>query len=246
MTALRDEPTLTAIGQQAFDQDGQATRPTFSYYRKADGFLTVDVVSEMEELHYRREGWEPLAGYGRFDMTTEYMANHPFEALFMNGGASEMPAAQVIEYGFHINPPEVPGCGKLIDQNHPRHKPACWSLRYQVSFPQIEGLGAKAWPCDYCAGVRPTKAALDNHMEAMHREERGDIRTSQSLAAAIVSGLNGGVQGGPTPAVEETSSLALTALQKLAGIGLNQKQRAALAELGIDIAQAEESDDEPA
>lgn len=234
------DPTLTPMGQQAFEQEGAGTRPIFGYYRKPDGDITVSVVSEMEELHYRREGWETLPQYGRFDMTTEWMANHPFEALFMRGGATEMTVHQVIEHGFHIKAPEVPGCGKLIDQNHPRHRPACWALRYKVSFPQLEGSGAKAWECQFCNQVRATKEGLDNHMEVAHREERGELRTGQSLAEAIVRGLKDN-----TPAVEPNGSgdLAVAALTALAKLGLNQKQRAALAEMGVEIAASEGDDD---
>ena len=101
-------------------------RPAFGYYRQPNGWITVSPATELEELKYRKEGWEPLTRYGRFDMAAEYAAGHPLEWLFMQGGAHELPVAQVIEMGFATWPPEVPGCGLALNQYHTRHFPSCW------------------------------------------------------------------------------------------------------------------------
>jgi hypothetical protein len=42
-----------------------------------------------------------LEAYGAFDMAA-YTVNHPFEGLFMFGGAKEMSVDQVLETGLYI------------------------------------------------------------------------------------------------------------------------------------------------
>src|SRR3989304_5798911 len=92
--------------------------PTYGYYRQPNGWITVSPATDLEELSYRKEGWEPLTQYGRVEMTTEYIADHPFEGLFQAGGAKELPLQQVIEMSFVMTPPLVPTCNMRVNQNH--------------------------------------------------------------------------------------------------------------------------------
>ena len=67
-----------------------AIKPTYGYYRQPNGWITVSPVTQLEEVAYIRDGWQSLPRYGRVEMTTEYMADHPLEPLFMAGGAKEL------------------------------------------------------------------------------------------------------------------------------------------------------------
>jgi hypothetical protein len=133
------------------------------------------------------------------EMNTEYAADHPFEVLFMFGGAKEMPVDQIIGMAFHLNPPVVPSCGRRLNQNHKHHSRACWANAQPVSFPQLtdspEGL-----PCRFCDRPPfPTEAARQQHEAVMHKDERGEIRTGEVLAEALVRGLKGVSQARPHP-----------------------------------------------
>jgi len=100
---------------------GERVQPNYGYYRQPNGWITMSVVTQLEELQYRREGWTPLSQYGRFEMSSVYEANHPFEALFMQGGAVEMCLEQIVELGYHLNPPIMPSCGRVLHQYHRAH-----------------------------------------------------------------------------------------------------------------------------
>ena len=163
-------------------------RPTFGYYRQPNGWLTVSPATELEELSYRKEGWEPLTRYGRVEMTSEYMAEHHFELLFIRGGAKEMSTAQIIELGFGLNPPLLPVCGQRIDQLHKRHLVSCWENAQPVQFPQLVSVPGP-FICTICSKALPTEKARDQHEGIAHRPEKSDIRTGQTLAASLAAAL---------------------------------------------------------
>lgn len=245
--------TLTPLSDATYEgEKAQTERPVFGYIRKKNGDITVDALDTMTEIKYRLEGWEPLPQYGRFDLTIEYVANHPFELLFMRNGAAEMPVRQVIEMGFHLEFDDVdemrkrgliiPGCLRAIDQNHRRHTPNCWTQSYRVNFPQLEGVDARPWPCTMCARILPTKEARDQHETVMHQDEKSDMRSGNALAEAMLRGLKGATPTAVAPA-QTDNDLATTALALLAGeVGLNKKQREALAKLGITFEGDEEEE----
>jgi len=163
----------------------------YGYYRQPDGWITVSPMAAIDLARYEEEGWTPLRQYGFMEMNTEYAADHPFEALFMFGGAKEMPAAQIIGMAFHLNPPVVPSCGRRLDQNHKHHNRACWVDAQPVSFPQLTD-PPKGQPCRFCERPPfPTESAREQHEAVMHKDQRGEIRTGEVLADALVRGLKG-------------------------------------------------------
>ena len=102
--------TMTELDREVLQRPSvQNIKPTYGYYRQPNGWVKPAVVTAMEELKYRREGWTPLPQYGRFDMGTGYAADHPLELLFINGGAKELLLEQI------KHPIAVP--------RHPRHDP---------------------------------------------------------------------------------------------------------------------------
>lgn len=224
-------------------QDLDRVQPRFSYYRQPNGWITCAVNTELEEMKYRKEGWEPLLQYGRFDMANEYGANHPLEWLFQQGGAKELPLDQVIEMGLYYNLEPVPTCGLPVYQYHARHLARCWVNAKPVEFPQLEGMEIEGpFSCRFCDEKKPTTRARDQHESVAHKTEKGDVRTGEVLANAL---LRGGMQAAATPAppifqVTEPETLAEKAMKALSGVGLTKKQRDALEAAGIPL---EETDD---
>ena len=199
--------TISAIEDAVERGRMRVPRPTYGYYRQPNGWITVAAVTDLEELKYRREGWEPLPQYGRFQMAHEYAADHPLEALFMQGGAHELPIDQVIESGFHLNPPVVPSCRQLLTQNHARHDAACMRGARPVDFPQLEGWDGESFQCRFCDRPPfPTEKARGQHEGVMHKDEKSDIRTGQTLADALIQGFGGRVP--QAMAVEEETEEA--------------------------------------
>lgn len=189
-TALEDAATQGRVPQVAL---------THGYYRQPNGWITVSPVTELEELRYRREGWEPLPAYGRVEMVSEYAVDHPLEALFMFEGARELSLEQIIESGLHLNPPVVPTCGTVLNQNHKRHTELCWRDAKPVTFPQLEEV-PEGFQCRFCErNPFPTDKARDQHEGVMHKDEKSDIRTGQTLADSLVEGLT--KSQAPIPAV---------------------------------------------
>ena len=162
----------------------------YGYYRQPNGWITAEVMTPFEMMKYREEGWEPLPQYGRFDMCNAYTADHPLETLFMFGGAKELPVDQIVEAGFHIEPLVIPGCKQPITQNHKGHKRTCWVGKQSVHFPQLKTV-PPSWKCNFCERVSPTQKARDQHEGVIHKEEKGDIRTGQVLAEALLRGFAG-------------------------------------------------------
>lgn len=160
-------------------------RPVYSYYRKPDGDVTVAVVSPMERLAFIEEGWTPLK-YPNFDMTTGYAADHPFEALFISGGAHELSRKQCIEIGFHINPPTIPRCRRLLDQNHKKHHPTCYPA-ITIDLPQVAD--AESFKCRICEKVFPIEGARRRHENVGHKPEKASMATGTALAEALAIAL---------------------------------------------------------
>lgn len=177
---------------------------TYGYYRQPNGWIKPAVVTDLEELQYRKEGWEPLPRYGRLEMMTRYSANHPLEQLFVSGGAKELPVEQILQQGLYINPPLVPTCRQSLNQYHKGHAASCWNGAKPVHFPQLDGIEfAGPFPCSVCGIAKPTIAARDQHEMVAHKDEKGDIRTGQVLAEAMLKGLS--------PQVGNTTSTVLLA-----------------------------------
>lgn len=254
-SSLSEQLGLSPEVEQEFEEKaGAGIRPVFGYYRTGAGEIMVGLTSEMEELYHRREGWLPLPEYGYFDNTSEYTANHPFEALFMKGGSLEFPVSQVIENGWHITAPTVPGCLKALDQHHKKHTKDCFRRRRTVIFPQLEGVDVQPAECEYCGRICQTKAALRQHMTVMHNDELGELRTGNALAEALTRGLAGltalpqaqaPVASAPASfdpnGAQEENLAAVRALAIITQHGLTKAQLKALQEAGI--AQAPEGED---
>lgn len=171
---------------------------TYGYYKKRNGYITVSPMTQMEELKYRRMGWEPLPQYGRVEMGGSWAADHPFENLFMHGGAKEMPLAQVIENAFHINPPTTPGCGMTLNQFHKQHRTECFATVRAVRFPQLDGMDIPTFSCRFCeVAPFPVEAARNQHETVVHKEERKEIRAAESLTKGLSAALKG--ETVPTP-----------------------------------------------
>ena len=179
--------------------------PTYGYYRQPNGWVKPAVVTELEELGYRREGWMPLPQYGRFDMGTGYAADHPLELLFINGGAKELCEEQIRQQGLYMNPPLLPSCRQALTQIHRRHIPACWVGAQKTVFPQVATMtGLGPFPCRFCGVAKPTVQARNQHEGVVHKEEKSDIRTGETLADGLIRGLRPGV---PAPSADVNAAL---------------------------------------
>lgn len=167
----------------------QKARPVYGYYRKPNGDIGVNVTSPMERLKYITEGWTPLPQYGLFDMTTGYAADHPFEALFMHGGAHELSARQCLANGFHVKTPQYPRCKTMLSQNHKKHGPTCLPL-IDVELPQIAG--AETFPCDMCETVLPSARVKNKHERISHKQEKSNSGIGDAIAKALAQALGKG------------------------------------------------------
>jgi hypothetical protein len=221
-------------------------RPTYGYYRQPNGWITVAVTTMLERMKYEREGWESLDRYGRFDFNNVYAANHPLEGLLMKGGAHELTVEQVVESGMWMDPPLIPVCGQHRTQLHPRHLAGCWRGAQAAEFPQVPADTPRSHECRLCGAQKPTEAARDQHEAVAHKDERGDIRTGQALADAIVSGLRGGSDAPPDACnlhpggCPEGSHGPGDVLSVLAEVGLNKRQIEALRERGLYLVEETE------
>lgn len=159
----------------------------FVYYRLPDGWIAAGDWSGLEESKKMRLGCQSLHEYGYHDYNAYYV-DHPFEPLFQQGGAHELPPAQVIANGFHLRPPKIPGCGRQTGRKgHLAHTAACWKRAQTVEFPQLEGLDLPGiQTCDYCQRDDiPTPQALKQHIVVMH----SDRKDQEAIVAGIVGGL---------------------------------------------------------
>ena len=209
-------------------------RPSHGYYRQPNGWITVAVVTELEELQYRKEGWQPLTQYGRFDMLSKYTADNPLEWLLMQGGAKELCEEQIREQGLYMNPLRLPTCRQPITQFHKRHVPRCWVGAKRVVFPQVESMkGLGPFPCEFCSRKLPTIEARNQHMSVVHRTDMDNIQTGKSLAEALVSGLQR--SGVSVAAREGQEDATVVALRAITNAGLTKKQRELLAAAGVTV-----------
>ena len=193
---------MTSAIEQAQDISIARTRamPTFGYYRQPNGWITVSPVTDLEQLRYMREGWTQLPHYGRFEMATEYAADHPLEMLLMQGGAKELCVDQILANGLHLNPPLVPTCRQLFTQFHKRHLASCWASARPAQFPQLEGMTTLGpFPCRFCGEDKPTVKVRDQHENVRHQTEKTSIRMGDTLSEALVKGLKGST---PAPVAE--------------------------------------------
>lgn len=161
----------------------------WGYYRQPNGWITVAITTEIETVHYIKEGWTPLPQYGGVEMTSKYAADHPFEPLFIAGGAKELSIEQIRETGLYLDPPLVPACGRRLSQYHKRHAPECWRGAKPVVFPQLEGLDLEPARCRHCDNEYPTEAARDQHETVSHKESQGDIKMGEALGQALAQAL---------------------------------------------------------
>lgn len=157
----------------------------WGYYRQPNGWITTAITTTLERMSYIQEGWTPLPQYGLVELTTKWSADHPLEALFIAGGAKELPIDQIIESGMHLNLPLIPVCGRRLNQYHKLHGPGCWIGAQPVRFPQLEGMDVPAWPCRHCTEIRATEEGRKNHETVAHKEDKGDIKMAEALAAAL-------------------------------------------------------------
>ncbi len=179
----------------------RAVKPTYGYYRQNNGWITVSPATDLDELRYRRDGWEPLRRYGYLEMSGEWVADHPLEFLFMQGGAKELSLQQILESGFAIKAPTIPTCGTALGAGHNRHNGTCWEGAREVVFPQLAGLTAAEigpFPCHFCERQLPTVKAQQQHEKVAHGPEKSDTRTGEALANALVEGFKGQAPGNGT------------------------------------------------
>lgn len=165
--------------------------PTHMYYRQPNGWITSGKAAPIEQTSFVEEGWLPLRQYGRLDVQYEYIGEHPYEVLFMRGGAKEMSVNQVIEAGFWLESPIIPGCNIALNPIHPYHTEECWLNKQSVEFPQVPVNTPKSYDCHFCERKLPTIIAREKHEGVMHREEKGELRTGDALATSLIRGLKG-------------------------------------------------------
>lgn len=208
MTAMEQEAAQRTVGGLM-----RGLTPTYGYYRQPNGWIKPAVVTELEELKYRREGWTPLPQYGRFDMGTGYAADHPLELLFMNGGAPELCEDQVRQQGLYMNPPVIPTCRQALTQQHKRHAPACWVGAKPVQFPQVANMkDLGPFPCRFCTRSSATIEGRDQHEKVIHRDEKGNIQMGETLGGTLAEAL--GTPGTPAVGSEAVLHALLATLTK--------------------------------
>ena len=184
-------------------------QPTYGYYRQKNGWITVSTITRLEKVNYVERGWTPLDKYGAFDMTP-YVANHPFEMLFMFGGVHEMSADQVLQTGLYMNPPLIPRCRQHITQFHRTHTKACWVGAQPVEFPQMAELPPERvgpFQCKFCERKLPTREGREQHQSVAHREALGSLRTGQSVGESLAGVLSGMQRAPATPSPDNSGAL---------------------------------------
>jgi len=189
-------------------------QPTFCYYRQSNGWITISPSTRLERLKYVEQGWTCLDAYGFFDMGA-YTVSHPFEGLFMMGGAKEMSVEQIIQTGLYFDPPKVPVCRQHLTQYHRAHKADCWRGAQKVEFPQMAGVSPDLigpFICDFCQRKMPTKEARQQHQSVAHTKPLGDVQTGTSLGKALAEAM--GKAGAPV-AVAPTQDMLLQRIAEL-------------------------------
>lgn len=199
--------------------------PTHMYYRQPNGWITSGAATPIERLRFMDEGWVPLTAYGRFDMAHVWCAQNPHVTLFQFGGAKELPLDQIIENGYHLNPPLVPACGQALTSRH-KHDSDCYLNARPVHFPQLDGVELPApAQCRFCERPPfPSAKARDQHEGVMHKDEKTAIRTGEVMGANVTKGnenLIRGLMSGLAPAAPPTgqagSAVSITGLPYVCG-----------------------------
>lgn len=143
----------------------------YMYYRCPNGEIQYAPADVSHRSNFSEEGRQPLRQYGAFEWNW-ITARHPFDQLFLNGGAKEFTVEQIILMGWHKTPPTVTNnLGALVP----------------VKFPQLDGVDIPDFSCDYCDHGVYTKEGRANHMKVAHKEEL----EAERMSGAIASGLSG-------------------------------------------------------
>ena len=190
------------LPEQYIAQARSRVQPTHMYYRQPNGWITVEAATLIERAKFQDRGWTPLMDYPRFDMGHVWCADNQLATLFQFGGAKELPLDQIVSMGFHLNPPVALTCRQPITELH-NHNRDCYRGSKPVHFPQLEGVTIPGpFPCRFCDRAPfPVEQARRNHEEVAHKDERASIRTGETLASSLVTGL----RGEPEAAVATTS-----------------------------------------
>lgn len=189
------DPNAPAVEEPSiFDSLFVKGNGDYQYYRQPNGTIVSGRIGKnrAQETNHLREKWVPLTEYGIFDLHEHYL-NAPFEVLFIRGGAKEMSLAQIMENGFHVNPPLVPRCGlQLGREHHARsntqgHLGVCWQNARPVSFPQLAGKTfAKLAECPFCdREIFATVKQRLQHIRVMHREELNQMTLADAIAGRV-------------------------------------------------------------
>lgn len=147
----------------------------WAYWRKKDGRIITGPHPDYTETllrTYWRKGYEVLPQYGKLPppgaatpcCPNIQMKNQQFHVLMAHGGAKEMAPIQVVNAGWHLNPPVVHG--------------------KTITFPQLNGLNIESIECDECDkpvyGIvdrkqRGVVMILRQHCEVAHKFTRRDV-----------------------------------------------------------------------
>ena len=158
------------------ESDGQRAVPMkrgladFGYYRRDDGWIVYDSFQEFAILDAAR--WKnmlALRKYGTFRLD-QLSVHRPYDHLFRQGGAKEMPLEQLTEerWAYPVWPNE-------------RRRPDYYKVDGQpVDFPQLRGVTLpELKPCPYC-DTSWLPHHLKVHIEGTHPDEAKVFRTSEA------------------------------------------------------------------
>lgn len=168
----------------------------YCYYRQPNGWITISPIGKNNsDLHrYQDEDWKPLLReYGPVDFPREYYVHHPFEVLFLRGGAHEMPVSQIKALGYDRKPPLLPRCNLALGKEHsgpttrPSHFSRCWMGAQPVEFPQLAGLTPDPVPeCEFCERNDFTSLkGREQHMRVLHVDELKEIAAAREMAKSV-------------------------------------------------------------
>lgn len=162
VTALGEDVLVSSkadLGEGAMADSAQ-----YGYWRKPDGWITTSGVWPTNYIKKARQGWAALdREYGTFlDETKEWsIRKDPYRRLLERGGAKEFPVDQILELGWHRDPPRVKGRA--------------------VHFPQLTGVETEDVQCLYCRRWFITSIHLHKHQSVMHKE----IAQNEQLARVL-------------------------------------------------------------